>query len=711
MRLKFFLYVIASLLAPQMTSAQDNKTAGNGSPETVKDAATPDSTKVTRLQELVVKSRNAWVEGDKAVFIPQKSDRNLSNDAASLLRHMQIPLLNVEGGNIRNIRGQKVTIFINGVRAESTDLDAFWPKEALRVEYMDNPADPRFEGVECAVNFVMRRYEAGGVARLNADQQIRNSGRYRASSKVEYRRMTFGLTADAGYSRDHTGSATGCETYEDILYDGKAYDLIEKTFSERHVERSDKAGATFNARYNDGDNIMTHTASLVWNNNPGTAMEGSLAWNPALFPAGRSISRTSGHSLSPQLSGSYNIRLTDKWRFFARWGYAHFHNDASYSYAQDALDPIVNITEEDVNYARGFAQIFWRPTGRIAASFEANTFMNWYDTDYTGSTQTVSRQRRGETYASLNLYWALSDRFQLSFRPGLTAAYWKSGDNPQETHVTPRAQLNLSWAPTSKFYATGEVSYFRNYPPASASSDVTVRQTELIWATGNPSLRGSDKWWLYTDQTWMPLDWLMFSSSLWWDLKRGDILSFYEKAPEGAEGLVRREINGPALNNFSWNFITSFKLFDGRWRITLQPVVQHISAHGDFSRSMTTFRMRGSTSLTLGNFEVSAGYGGKEKFLTDAGSKLCRTPDAWSAGVAYGNGNLYVNVSMEDIFHRRREERVWTWAGALRSYRENLTNARYLCVTLTYTVGFGKKVKRKIEIDNPLGIETGVIDM
>lgn len=66
---------------------------------------------------------------------------------------------------------------------------------------------------------------------------------------------------------------------------------------------------------------------------------------------------------------------------------------------------------------------------------------------------------------------------------------------------------------------------------------------------------------------------------------------------------------------------------------------------------------------------------------------------------------------MEDIFHRRRKERVWTWAGALQSYRENLTNARYLCVTLTYTVGFGKKVKRNIEIDNPLGIETGVIDM
>lgn len=693
-----------------MVAQEEN--SGKGSPaEKATSSATPDSTKVTRLQELVVKSRNAWVEGDKAVFLPQKSDRNLSNDAASLLRHMQIPLLNVEGKEIRNVRGQKVTVFINGVRAESTDLDAFWPKEALRVEYMDNPADPRFEGVECAVNFVMRRYESGGVARVNAFQQIRNSGRYKATSKVEYRRMTFGLTADAGYSRDHTGSSTGCETYEDILYDGKAYDLIDKTFSERYVERSDKAGATFNARYNDGDNIMTHTASLVWSNNPGTATEGSLVWNPGLFPAGSSFSRTSGHSLSPQLSGSYNIRLTDKWRFFARWGYAHFHNDAAYSYAQDALDPIVNITEEDVNYARGFAQIFWRPTGRIAASFEANTFMNWYDTGYSGSTQTVSRQRRGETYASLNLYWALSDRFQLSFRPGLTAAYWKSGDNPQETHVTPRAQLNLSWAPTSKFYATGEVSYFRNYPPASASSDVTVRQTELIWATGNPSLRGSDKWWLYTDQTWMPLDWLMFSSSLWWDLKRGDILSFYEKAPEGTEGLVRREINGPALNLLSWNLITSFKLFDGRWRITLQPVVHHARAHGDFSRSMTTFRMRGSTSLTLGNFEVSAGYGGKEKFLTDAGSRLCMSPDAWSAGVAYGNGDLYINVSMEDIFHRRREERVWTWAGALRSYRENLTNARYLCVTLTYTVGFGKKVKRKIEIENPLGIETGVIDM
>lgn len=146
--------------------------AGNPGNGPTAETAAPDSTKVTRLQELVVKSKTAWIEGEKAVFIPQKSDRNLSNDAASLLRRMQIPLLNVEGGNIKNVRGQEVTVFINGVRAESTDLATFWPKEALRVEYIDNPSDPRYEGVECAVNFVMRRYEAGGVARVNAYQQV-----------------------------------------------------------------------------------------------------------------------------------------------------------------------------------------------------------------------------------------------------------------------------------------------------------------------------------------------------------------------------------------------------------------------------------------------------------------------------------------------------------------------------------------------------------
>ena len=189
---------------------------------------------------------------------------------------------------------------------------------------------------------------------------------------------------------------------------------------------------------------------------------------------------------------------------------------------------------------------------------------------------------------------------------------------------------------------------------------MTVRQTELIWATGNPSLKGSDKWWLSTNQTWMPFGWLKFNNSLWWSLERNDILSFYEKDPEGTEGLVRREINGPALNLLSWNFTANFKLFDGRWRITLHPVVQHARAHGDFSRSMTTFRMRGGTSLTLGNFEVSAGYGGKEKFLKDAGSKLYRTTEDWFASLAYGNGDLYVSVDMEDIFHRRRKDLIGT---------------------------------------------------
>lgn len=95
-----------------------------------------------------------------------KRQKNIAQDATSLLERMYIPLLvypGASGGPIKGRDGGAISIFINGVQANDIDLRTFWPKQCIRVEYFENPSDPRFSGHRNVVNFIMPVYEWGGI--------------------------------------------------------------------------------------------------------------------------------------------------------------------------------------------------------------------------------------------------------------------------------------------------------------------------------------------------------------------------------------------------------------------------------------------------------------------------------------------------------------------------------------------------------------------
>lgn len=146
-----------------------------------------DSLRTQNLQEVVIEGKTAWADGNKLMFIPSKPDKRLSNSIESLLQRMSMPVIRIIDGQIQNTKGRSVTVYVNGVKADNMDYATFWPKQTVRVEYVEYPSDPRFNGEACVVNIVTKASQYGGVAKLNARQEIKNTGKYEGATKLEHR--------------------------------------------------------------------------------------------------------------------------------------------------------------------------------------------------------------------------------------------------------------------------------------------------------------------------------------------------------------------------------------------------------------------------------------------------------------------------------------------------------------------------------------------
>ena len=142
----------------------------------------------------------------------------MSNSPATLIKSMHLPFIKEKDGLIISASGEIIPVFINGEKAENIDLATFWPKEVKRVQYIENPSDPRYEGAKYAVNFIMPVYKVGGVTRVNLFQKMPNNGYYTAASKLVHKKMTYGFLLSGNYYRDHRSDMTGETQYRDIFY-------------------------------------------------------------------------------------------------------------------------------------------------------------------------------------------------------------------------------------------------------------------------------------------------------------------------------------------------------------------------------------------------------------------------------------------------------------------------------------------------------------
>ena len=173
-----------------------------------------DSISTIEIKEVVVKAQMHRTDATSSTYTPTINQKTSAQNAVDLLKLLAIPQININlmDNSVTTPSGQNVAIYINYIPASSEEMEGISTSDVRRVEYLDFPSDPRFQGNEHVVNFIVQKYEYGGYTKATLGENFlvgKLSSRGSVYSKFVYKRMTYDLYAGASNSNlNHLGTST-----------------------------------------------------------------------------------------------------------------------------------------------------------------------------------------------------------------------------------------------------------------------------------------------------------------------------------------------------------------------------------------------------------------------------------------------------------------------------------------------------------------------
>lgn len=664
-------------------------------------------TTVKELKELVVKADRGWIEKDKIVYIPSRTEKKISNSPATLIDAMHLPMLKIRDGKITTVGGDKVAIFINGTRADATDLSTFWPADALRVEYLENPVDPAYQGEPRVVNFVMHKYNYGGNTSLSYRQNFPNSGYGNISSKLAFKRFTLGVMAAGGYGIDNRDRKENETVYSDLFYANQYYPTIKQGASTSQYRNRKFSTAVLSGLLKLEKFEMTHNFSWEWQDNLSRSNSANN-WEPHLFDSEKSESREKTIYNLLSAFGNYYWRPNTKWTLGAGWWYTHKHEGVKMGSKMADLPVIDNSAIEDVDAMKiaVLGTYAHTPTMQFQVSITSST--SWYDIQYQGSTDAVSHLLRNENSGYLSWYWRPVNTFSFVLRPGVNTIMNRI-EGVTTSSVIPTIAAQVTWDKSRKFRLSVDGFVKRDNPPASEYSPVLIRTSELIWTQGNPHLSPNTYCYGRIFGLWLPIDRLSISGMIYYDKIFNPYFVTYSEAPEDKGGLIMTSYQGNPYEHLSIPIDVTVHLFKHALNINLAPeYVYSVSRPNKGKVSLNAFSFIGSADYTLGNCNFKIVYNSPRKSLVPNGTGKIKVQGDFDFSFTWGNGNLYISAYLKNILHKKTKNITDEILGNLSTHNELIRSGRSLSIEMSYKFGYGKKFQDNLNITTGEGVGSSI---
>ena len=655
--------------------------------------------RAVNLGAVTVEADNSHLYADRSVYIPSARQKNASQTGADLLSHMAIPQLGmITNGNITTNSGRDVAIYVDYLPVSENELKAMNVKDVKKVEYYTSPSDPRFQGKENVVNFIMQQYEYGGYVKgfghLNL---ISYSEQLLASTRFQYKKMKYDLIASGwNMNNNHYGS----DITETILLPDESGKITEfNRYSSTTKSKTEKQQyfAGFKATYTSDKILASSEIDGSVNNNPRNDMEGSVSYSQNLYPTSSYISTFDEKSRFISFSGHYYFELSGKNSLTFTPYYVYSHTEQASAYTEAPFSGIYNSAvdntnqfQANLNYSHNFGNF-----GNLLAFIRGNYEYN--RTSYSGSVSSYDKAKAiriggGATYSidKDNFYGLIGfgyDWDQLIFQ------------NIEDKKASPWADLSLRFLLKKKHSLSMTFHYSTWQPSPSYKSDNIIVSSPFLKYTGNPNLLPYTAYDLGVDYTWIPNKrFNMAAFAYGWTVSNRYAFD-YEPTSEG----ILRTIKQPfgSFVNLKYGVNATARFIDNNLSVSAQvaQVLNHDGEPSNQNHSYIYWHAQIRYYLRKWNFSMTY-ISDKANTEGSTSGYWTKSKSDWQLSIGWANGDWNVNANIINMTR-------WNWRAGLRkmhsqyySISEQLYNGSshaLIQLSATYTFGYGKKVQRDNE--------------
>lgn len=666
----------------------------------------PDSLKVKELGEITVVADAQHTSATKTVYIPSARQKTTASDGVSLLSRMNIPQLSVNPINatVTTADNQGVNIYINFHPATDSDVSGLNPGDVKRVEYLDFPTDPRFQRAQHVVNFITQSYIYGGYTKLNAKERFMVcSGEASVYSKFAYKAMEYDVMVSGDYDYNpHIGSISD-ETYR--LESGT---VKRESGTETGRKRQRGLYSALRATWNRNDkftfrNLVTYSRI----NTPQYLTSGFVNFS-RLYPSEAYHSESPSENNTLGWNSELFASLGRGWSLNGTLQAEYAGNKTTSDYTTE-IESIKNNADEGSWFLRGTAQANKTLSDKITLFSNISSGGGRTKIDYSGSSSAVNRFR--QTFTGITFGVALNyQKIAGSIDGGYAfESNYINGKTMDDRY--PFTHINVQYAPNQKHSISLWFQYATFSPDATMKNPNIIRQSELMYISGNPELSCSRNTSANISYTWLPNNtWQLSAYATMFRIANRQIAVYTPDGPEGK--MLKKYQNDGDYNHGQIGASLAGKFLGGRLSFAVSPRLLLYKTTGSNSISHFPFTTSVNVDYYLGNFYFNAYYDSSTSYVDGENAYLRKMPMNYSVGAGWSSHGWNIQLSVVNIFQsswKLSEDTLTT-----RWYDSCMTQLgsdhhRRISLSLAYTINYGRKVSQSGELSGEKSISTSIL--
>lgn len=662
-----------------------------------------DSIKTKELDEVVVEASNQRINAEVATYIPMVRQKNAAQNAVSLLSMMSIPQISVDPVSqaVQTAHGQNVSIFIDYLPATAEDLSGMKTQDVKKVEYFMHPSDARFQGAQYVINFVMQKYEWGGYTKINAEKWFSvNQTKGSVYSKMAYKQMTFDVFAGDTYLTNRDAGQKLIEKFNFTdLYGEGPRSIVRTSDTESGLYRNNSSDISLRALYNTSNIQISNRLAYSVSSIPHNDVNNILSYSMDLFPKAKSFTIASSRDWAIKYNGEYFFKFSKNVALNIEATYTYGNNKSDAHYATTNGLSITNNAKENHHNATAYLHFNWKPTKTNQFFTNLGVQHQWNIINYYGNSPSKQKYDVGLYFLGQNYKHIFNEKWNIG---GSLAWIWETNriSGLKVDNNFPQTNINATWSPNDKNQLYLTANYGSMIPSASQKSPNMLQQDELMWYKGTPELKNSKYTNATLSYTWLPNNRWQFTADAYLGYIKNRIVTLYSATgPNGT--MLRQYFNGGDYFSDYIGINATGKFFGGKLVAKMRPQFWIRKTTGDYAWSSNQFTCTAQLTYYLDNFYFLGWYMTPSKYQETNSGIIRRTPSRYQLQIGWGKGAWNLSVTAYNFLHT-------SWG----SYEESLTSECYSFerttfgtqhhahygVSVTYTIGYGKKVKRSNEI-------------